>query len=175
MRIDLRAVGAIVGIMVGLAAIGYGMSQWWVRRSVENGVRLLSRGDYAAAVRALLPAVSSRPGDARAHYYLGLAYSGIGLREGALAQLNQAIRLAPNEARFHEGLGEAYRESGEPARALDEFKAAMRLAPREPRYEVAVAGALLDQGRLAEAVGELRQALGEFTQQELRSGTDGCR
>jgi len=77
--------------------------------------------------------VAAAPGNARAHYYLGLAYARIGIRQGAISHLREAVRLEPDGARFHAELGRAYRQAGEPERALEEFEAAVSLTPREGR------------------------------------------
>lgn len=140
----------------GSVVLGYAVGAWREQRSVEHGARLIAESDYASAARALLGAVAASPNDARAHYYLGLAYAGLGVRAGALSQLEEAVRLAPNEARFHAALGQSYRAAGVADRALVEFDAAVRLDPKNARYRVALVGVLLDQGRVADAVEHLR-------------------
>jgi Flp pilus assembly protein TadD len=79
------------------AAVGVGVPWWQARRERAHGVELIAAGRYRAAARTLVRAVAARPGDAHAHYYLGLAYSRIGMREGALQQLADAARLAGDD------------------------------------------------------------------------------
>ncbi len=155
---NLRLLGIAVVVAVGVVALGSGVSRWRAHRWIQNGARLLSQNDYSSAVRALLPAVVAAPGDADAHYYLGLAYSGMGLDEGALNQLEEAVRLAPGEARVHASLGQAYRKAGATTNALAQYEQAVRLDPGEPRYQVALGGLLLDEDHLPEAVERLRRA-----------------
>ena len=57
--------------------------------------------------------MAAAPGNARAQYYLGLAYARIGIRQGAISHLREAVRLQPNAAMFHAALGRAYREAGD--------------------------------------------------------------
>jgi len=87
------------GALVVLAstAIVLGMPWWQARRELAHGVELVTAGRYQAAARTLVRAVAARPGDARAHYYLGLAYSRLGLRDGARHQLADAARLAGDD------------------------------------------------------------------------------
>ncbi len=156
----LRRSLVVIIVTAGMVALAFGsIGQWRDHRSMESGARLLSSGEYASAIRALLPVVARTPSNARAHYYLGLAYSGKGLSEGAVNQFKEAILLAPDEAQFHEGLGQAYREAGDFVPALSEFEEAIRRDPHEPRYQVDLASLLLDQGRVPEAITQLRRTV----------------
>lgn len=160
----LRTAGLIrlaiaTAVVAGVISVVVAGSQWDVRRSTDRGVRLLGAGDYASAARALLHRVASAPNDARAHYYLGLAYSRMGVREGAINHFRVAVRLAPTSAESRDGLGRALREAGETPAALAELEEAVRLNPREPRYQIDLAGALLDQGQVGPAVAGLRRAI----------------
>lgn len=147
----LLVAAAMVGLVTGLA-------RWEARGAVEKAHVLLDRGDYQAAVRTLLPVVTRRPDDARAHYYLGLAYAALGAHAGAISQFRASVRLAPADAAFHEGLGQAYRETGDTGEARREFEEAARLAPDDPDYLIALAGLLLDGGRTEAAIAPLRRA-----------------
>jgi Flp pilus assembly protein TadD len=155
----MRALGVAVLIAVGLIAAGYVVWQERSRPSVEAAARLLDEGDQRAALRALLAAVAATPTDARAHYYLALAYARIGQHEGALHQMREAVRLAPNDARFHNGLGQAYRETGDLELARGEFEKAIDANRGTPRYQVDLAGVLLDEGLVKPAIEALRRAV----------------
>lgn len=94
-----RAVGwTSVGLLavVGVIALAAAEGRWRVRALDERAMALVAAGEYVAAARVLLEAVAVAPGDARAHYYLGLAYAGIGLCAAALSQFQEAVRLAPD-------------------------------------------------------------------------------
>lgn len=145
----------VAAVMVALVG---GLARWETRAALEKAHDLLGRGDYQAAVRTLLPVVARRPDDARAHYYLGLAYAALGASTGAISQFRASVRLAPGDAAFHEGLGRAYREAGDAGAARREFEEAARLAPDEPEHLIALAGLLLDQGRTEAAIDPLRRA-----------------
>ncbi len=154
----LLMLGSLAIAAGGVIAPGVDLAAWRLRPSAADGSRLIDDGNYAPAVRTLLNVVAVAPNDARAHYYLGLAYARLGVRTGALNQLAGAVHLAPREALMHDGLGQTLRETGDASSALGEFEEATRLAPSEPRYLVHVAGLLLDQGNALAAAERLRQA-----------------
>jgi tetratricopeptide (TPR) repeat protein len=145
---------------VVLAAVAwYGIRAGRESERLAHGARLVATAQYGAAVRTLLPVVAAAPGRPLGHYYLGLAYHGLGFPAAALTQIEEAVRLAPQDARLHAGLGESYRNAGQPARALAELEEAARRDPGNPRYPVAVAGILLDQAKAKEATEHLRAAV----------------
>lgn len=158
-RRSLWEAAGFAAVAAGIVALTIAGAQWRARGSVEDGAELIAEGQYSSAVRVLLPEVAAAPNEALAHYYLGLAYSRIGVRHGALSHLTEAVRLAPYEGRFHDGLGRAYRAMGDASSALAEFEAAARLDPGAPRYEVDLAGALLDDGQVDAAIDRLRHAV----------------
>jgi len=143
-----------------LASVASVVGVWRHEPTVAAGARLVDAGDYQAALRALLPAVAAAPRDPRAHYYLGLAYAGLGARTGAVAQLAEAVRLAPDDARSLAALGRAYRDAGATGEAVDAFRRAVARAPAEPAYRIDLAGLLLEAGRADEAAATLDGALG---------------
>jgi Flp pilus assembly protein TadD len=147
---------ALAAVTVALVFAAYG---WQSRRALSRGIRMVGEGDYRAAIQPLIRAVAAAPGNAEAHFYLGMAYLGAGVRAGAIAHLVEAVRAEPHDARFHDGLGRAYRDAGAEALALREFVEATRLDPNEPRYDVDLAGHLLGAGRAREAAEWLRRAV----------------
>ena len=152
-------IGSLAVAAGGVIALARELPVWRGRQSVTHAARLIDDGDYASAIRILLGAVAATPSDARAHYYLGLAYARLGVETGAINQLTDAVRLAPSDARAHDALGQTLRAVGDPWAARREFEEAARLAPGEARYHVDLAGLLLDQGEPAAAVARLRHAV----------------
>jgi Flp pilus assembly protein TadD len=158
MRIQWSRYRLTVGVLVAacVAAVA-ALGSWRGVEPVEEGRRLVSEGAYIPATRMLARAVALSAGDARAHYYLGLAYAGIGQRGASLSHLEEAVRLSPTVPTFHDALGHAYRNVGDTRRALGEFAEAACRGSNVTRYEMELAGLLLDQGRWHEAAGHLRQ------------------
>ena len=151
--------GSLAVTAAGAFALVLEVPTWRGRQSVTHAARLIDEGDYAPAIRTLLGAVAAAPQDARAHYYLGLAYARLGVVTGAMRQLSDAVRLAPGDPRVHDALGQTLREMGDSRAARRELEEAAHLDPGDPRYQIDLAGLLLDQGELAPAVERLRQAV----------------
>jgi len=95
--------------LAGVIALALALGQWHAYSLDEQGRTLVAEGEFLPAVRVLLQAVAEAPGNARAHYYLGLAYAGIGLCGAAWIHLEEAARLAPAYGRLRDGLGPACR------------------------------------------------------------------
>jgi len=150
-------VGVVAGLLVALCAIAAARVSSRRAESIDEGERLLSKGAYAPAAWALARVVALSPGNARAHYYLGLAYAGLGQEAASRGHLEEAVRLSPSDARYHHALGDAYRKEGDRTRALAQFEEAVRRDSNNARYEVELAGLLLDERRWAEAVAHLRR------------------
>jgi len=161
-RVDLVTgvvmLGSVTAVAVGASVVARALPAWGDRHAVTRAARLIDDGDYATAIRTLLGAVAAAPRDARAHYYLGLAYARLGVATGAMNQLSDAARLAPGDARVHDALGQTLRVVGARRAARREFEEAARLDPGEARYHVDLAGLLLDAGQPAAAAERLRQA-----------------
>jgi len=98
-----------VGAVAGVIALTLGLGPWHVHSLAEQGRALVAEGQYLPAVRVLSEAVAEAPGNARAHYYLGLAYAGVGLCGAAWIHLQQAMQLVPSYTRLAGGLGPACR------------------------------------------------------------------
>jgi Flp pilus assembly protein TadD len=156
---SLVMLGSLAVAAGGAVALALEVPMWRGRHSVTQAARLIDAGDYAPAIRTLLGAVATAPRDARAHYYLGLAYARLGVETGAMNQLSDAVRLAPGDPRVHDALGQTFREVGDPRAARREFEAAAHLDPSDPGYQVDLAGLLLDAGQSTAAVERLRQAI----------------
>jgi tetratricopeptide (TPR) repeat protein len=108
-RRSLWWVAVGVATLAGVIALASALGQWHAYSLDEQGRALVAEGEFLPAVRVLLQAVSEAPGNARAHYYLGLAYAGIGLCGAAWIHFEEAARLAPAYARLRDGLGPACR------------------------------------------------------------------
>ena len=109
LRRSLPWVAVGLATLAGVMALVAGLGRWHAYSLDEQGRALVAEGEFLPAVRVLLQAVAQAPGDARAHYYLGLAYAGIGLCGAAWIHLEEATRLAPDDGRLRAGLGPACR------------------------------------------------------------------
>ena len=154
-----RAAYVVAAIVVVVLASGYGAWHWYTHGSPEDAARLIADGQYRSAIRVLQQRLALTPDDARLHYYLGLAYAGVGIRNGALNQLRETVALAPREAPYRQALGQAYREAGDLAHAREELEEAVRLDPASLGYEASLASLLLDLGQTDAALAQLHHAV----------------
>jgi len=74
-------------------------------------------------------AIQIDPNDADAHNDLGVAYSGQGQLEQAIAAYQQAIQIDPNEPIIYTNLGAAYSEQGQLEQAIAAFQQALQIDP----------------------------------------------
>jgi len=111
--------------------------------------------------------VARAPGDAVAHYRLGVlllatrdlyefhAPDDTGVVARAEQLLAHAVRLDPKRARAHAALGFARHQLGRPGDALPCFTAARRLDPKDEMADVYVPTLLVELGRDREALAEI--------------------
>jgi hypothetical protein len=95
LRRSLRWAVLAVGTLGSAIALAAALGRLDVSALDEQGRALVAAGDYLPAARVLAQSVARAPGDARAHYSLGLAYAGLGLCGAAWFHLDEAARLAP--------------------------------------------------------------------------------
>jgi Flp pilus assembly protein TadD len=99
------------GTLAGVGALAVILAHWHMRSLDERGRALVAEERYLPAIRVLSGVVAEAPGDARAHYHLGLAYAGVGLCGAASIHLEKAARLAPEYRRLRAGPGAACRNA----------------------------------------------------------------
>ena len=109
-----RSIGWVVvgvGTLASVMALAFFLAHWHMRTLDERGRALVAAEQYVPAIRVLSGIVAEAPGDARAHYYLGRAYAGVGLCGAASIHLEEAARLAPEYRRLPAGPGLACRNA----------------------------------------------------------------
>ncbi len=77
---------------------------------------------YAGEVEDAKEEVRKNPDDARAHYFLGNAYSNSGKYQKAIKSFKQAIRIDPDDAVVHYSLGLAYLDLKVMNSAFEEYE-----------------------------------------------------
>ncbi len=164
---------AMGGVLAAaLAALASGPAWWRAHGLVENGATLVSDGQYLPAVRQLVQAVAAAPHDARAHYYLGLAYAGLGQDAAALSHAEDAVRLAPRDPRYEAGLATLFLDAGRTPEAIAHLRRAVDMKPTSPDIRLLLADAL----RRAEYRIAMRLAggdtLGALAREQLRAARE---
>jgi Flp pilus assembly protein TadD len=172
---------AMGGVLAAaLAALASGPAWWRAHGLVESGATLVSDGQYLPAVRQLVQAVAAEPHDARAHYYLGLAYAGLGQDAAALSHAEDAVRLAPRDARYETGLATLFLDAGRTREAIVHLSRAVDMKPTSPDIRLLLADALRRAGDTDGMEREYRIAmrlaggdtLGALAREQLRAARE---
>ncbi|HWP75671.1 MAG TPA: tetratricopeptide repeat protein [Methylomirabilota bacterium] len=172
---------AMGGVLAAaLAALASGPAWWRAHGLVESGATLVSDGEYLPAVRQLVQAVAAAPQDARAHYYLGLAYAGLGQDAAALSHAEDAVRLAPRDARYETGLATLFLDAGRTPEAIAHLRRAVDMKPTSPDIRLLLADALRRAGDTVGMEREYRIAmrlaggdtLGALAREQLRAARE---
>ena len=123
------------------------------RDDFADGWRHLQQEEFAEAERAFRLVLASRPEEADASLYLGIALAGQGRHAEAIAPLRDAAEARPLDAEVHLRLGISLRETGESFLAMSSLREALRLRPGvravEAALEELVSAAALSAGRTA--------------------------
>jgi tetratricopeptide (TPR) repeat protein len=175
----LRWIALAALAALGLVALAVGGQQWRLHQRVQEGRRLVEGEAYLPAARALLRAVAMAPDDGQAHYYLGLAYAGMGRPGAALNEVEEAVQLRPAESRYRVGLAGLLLDQGRPTEARAELERVTRSSPGAADVRLLLAEALRQSGDRPAMEREYREvirqaghsALGELARYELQAAT----
>jgi len=92
-------------------------------------------GDTPAAIGTLLALLQRHPGDAPAHFALGLALRALSRPREALVAFDRALALEPNDAHAHAQRGLAIADLGDTHAAYDALRGAVAVAgPQQRRW-----------------------------------------
>jgi Flp pilus assembly protein TadD len=103
--------------------------------------------------------VEKCPGNARAHYNLGVALNYNGRIAEAIEHYRAAVEVAPGYADAHNNLGNALAENGHLAEGLPHLEEAVRLRPTYVDAHYNLGNALLHSGRSSEAAPHYEEAI----------------
>ncbi len=124
-----------------------------VRRRPQAAGLLLQLGhahylhlDGERARRTLIRARDLEPGNARAHFHLGLAEAALGLMEDASASFTEAVRLEPRDPESRVALARVLAQRGRFDRAEAAYREALRLVPGSPAAHAGLGVLRLQQG-----------------------------
>lgn len=111
-----------------------------------------------AAVGSYTRALSLDPSSAEASLGLGMAQSGAGMYQEAIATLEAGANRFPNKALHLQALGVVLLESGDRDRAVATFEEALKLDPTLGESHLQLGNTALDKGDLRLATEHLRAA-----------------
>lgn len=93
-------------------------------QSVEDGLKDLYYGKYQTAKQNLEKAITAKPTEDRAYYYLGIAELGLENKDAAAAAFTKGLTAVPNSPLLTAGLGRIDLLNGKGAEAKQKFEAA---------------------------------------------------
>ena len=115
--------------------------------------------DYRTEASIWADTVAKTPGNARAHYNLGVVLDHLGQRAAAMEQYRAAITCAPTYAAPHNNLGNALVEERRIAEAQPYLERALDLKPDYADAHYNLGNAYLHSGRFADAIPHYETAL----------------
>jgi protein O-GlcNAc transferase len=133
-------------------------SQSEVRAYVRVGFEAREKGDRASARAAFEGALGLDPGNADAHYFLGIDDLGAGAFDAALDHLDRAIAADSLQPAFHVARGEALWRLGAHGPAVEAVENALIRDPDLVDGWHLATRILVDAGRPADAVAMLERA-----------------
>jgi tetratricopeptide (TPR) repeat protein len=127
--------------------------------SFDAGVSAIGAGDFESARRTFSAVVADQPGNAQAHFYLGVAQQNLGQNPEAIQSYEKALDLDPKLTEASMNLTAALLDAGEAARALPVIERALGSSPGHAGLLYNRALALRAAGQDSAAVPAYREAL----------------
>jgi tetratricopeptide (TPR) repeat protein len=123
------------------------------------GVDAIAAGDFAAARTIFEAEVSRAPGNAQAHFYLGVALQNLGQGPESIQSYEKALAIDPKLIEGWVNLAAAQLDAGDAAAALAVVERGLAHHPKHPGLLYNRALASSRSGKKAEAVVAYREAL----------------
>ena len=111
------------------------------------------------AISALQKATQLLPGDAEAHYNLGLALKDLGQLGAAVASYRRALEIRPDYVEAHNNLGNALKDLGQISDAVACYRRALEIKPNSAETHNNLGSAMKALGQPDNAVASYRRAL----------------
>ena len=111
------------------------------------------------ALPAFRKAADLMPGDAEAHFNLGVVCKSAGRLDDAAASYRKAIELKPDYAEAHSNLGNTLKDLGRLDEAIASYRRALKIRPDDADAHNNLGTALKDLGQLDDAINSYRKAV----------------
>ena len=111
------------------------------------------------ALPAFRKAADLMPGDAEAHFNLGVVCKSAGRLDDAAASYRKAIALKPDYAEAHSNLGNTLKDLGRLDEAIASYRRALKIRPDDADAHNNLGTALKDLGQLDDAIDSYRKAV----------------
>ncbi len=115
--------------------------------------------DYGSEIVLWRQVTDFRPGNARAHNNLGLAFFKDGQLNAAMGQYQEALQIDPQYAQAHSNLGVALMRCGRVDEAILELQRSLEINPNVPETIINFGIAVSQKGRLDDGMVEFQKAL----------------
>ena len=115
--------------------------------------------DFVSEISIWTDTVAKAPGNARAHYNLGVALDYAGRTPEAVVHYRNALTVEPNHVEAKNNLGNALVEQGSIAEGIALLEGALRLRPAYADAHYNLGNALLHSGRPADAIRRYQASL----------------
>lgn len=119
---------------------------------IRAAIALLGQHRPGQAILTLLPHCQQYPGDAQAHFLLGVAYHQTGQLEAALSALDTTLALDPRHLQARSAKGAVLCDLGRHQEALQVYRKALHLAPGDAQLQVNIGVVLEQMGNKAGAL-----------------------
>jgi tetratricopeptide (TPR) repeat protein len=111
------------------------------------------------ALTAFQKTAALMPGDAEAHFNLGVVQKSFGQLAEAVESYRRALKLNPAYAEAHGNLGNALKDLGQLDQAVASYRSALKIKPGSADAHNNLGTALKDLGQLDQAVASYRRAI----------------
>jgi tetratricopeptide (TPR) repeat protein len=123
------------------------------------GMVFQQQGRLSEAISQYQTVLRLKPGDARAHYDLGVALGKAAQTDAAISQYEEALRLDPGFAEARVNLGLALVQLGRVDAAISEYQAVLRLQPDNVKAHNNLGIALARKGQWDAAILQFQAVL----------------
>lgn len=122
-----------------------------VKQLLDDGRRLVDRGDYAGAISVYQQAAELEPRNASIHSGIGYLYAQQGNYSASLSSYRRAVSLNPNNPDYQYALGFVSGSMGDYRTAKEAYRNAIRLNRNNVNSYVGLATVLLRLGEYSNA------------------------
>jgi Flp pilus assembly protein TadD len=130
-----------------------------VDREEEIWIGQLLNGRYEELINHLKMRIKRSPNNAKAHFYLGLAFARLSRSNEAIEAYKGAIRIEPDDSDFYYNLGVSYIRLGNHNEAIKAFKQSVRIKPDDAKAFLNLGFSYGELNRYKEAIKVYKDAI----------------
>jgi len=135
------------------------MTQASIAQAMQAAREHHRSGRLAEAERIYRLVLVEQPGNAEAHYNLGVVLQSMGKQDEAIASYRRAIECKPEFAQAHNNLASALKAVGKMEQAVESYRQAIARKPDYAEAHFNLGNTLRDMGKSDQAIASFRLAL----------------